>query len=119
MKHPQEIEVWYTLPAIRRELSKAFIGKHKLNQKEVAAIMGVTEAAVSQYLKSKRASAVNFDRVVLKRIHDSAKNIVRNKESYMKEINGICNLIKENQILCKVHAQFDADVPKDCNLCFR
>ncbi|MBS3126288.1 transcriptional regulator [Candidatus Woesearchaeota archaeon] len=119
MKHPQEIEVWYTLPAIRRELSKAFIEEHKLNQKEVAAIMGVTEAAVSQYLKSKRANGVQFDRETTRKIHESARSIIKNKRAYMREVMGICDTIKENQTLCKVHAQFDPNVPKDCDLCFR
>ena len=37
---PQEIEVRYILPAIRRELARIFIQDHKLNQKEAAKILG-------------------------------------------------------------------------------
>ena len=81
--------------------------------------MGITEAAVSQYLKSKRANAVQFDKETLRKIHDSARTIAKNKRAYMKELMGICDAIKENQTLCKVHAQFDPEVPKDCSLCFR
>ena len=47
---PQEIEVWYVIPAIRKQLAKALVGEHKLPQKQVADIMGVSSAAISQYL---------------------------------------------------------------------
>ena len=36
---PQEIEVRYILPAIRRELARVFIEEHKLSQKETAKIL--------------------------------------------------------------------------------
>ena len=32
----QEIEVWDVLPAIRRELAKVMVTKHKLSQRETA-----------------------------------------------------------------------------------
>ena len=53
--HPQEIEVLYILPAIRRELTIE-MKKIGLEQKKIAEYLCVTEAAVSQYLNSKRAS---------------------------------------------------------------
>ena len=57
---PQEIEVWYVLPALRREYAKVLIKEHKLSQKGVAEILQVTESAISQYLTGKRASKVKF-----------------------------------------------------------
>ena len=33
---PQEIEVWYTIPALRRELAKSMIEDFKLSQKQVS-----------------------------------------------------------------------------------
>src|SRR3989338_7359320 len=65
---PQDIEVRYILPAIRRELTNAFIEKHKLNQKEAAKLLGMTEAAISQYRHSKRAKEVVFSDEVLNQI---------------------------------------------------
>ena len=57
---PQELEVWYILPAIRRELTIS-LKEEGLKQRQVAEILGVTEAAVSQYIKSKRAKAIKFN----------------------------------------------------------
>ncbi|MFH1405899.1 MAG: hypothetical protein ABIG52_01635 [Nanoarchaeota archaeon] len=53
-KHPQEIEVWYILPAIRKELVLALKEKGH-TQKEIASFLNVTEPAISQYTKEKRA----------------------------------------------------------------
>jgi hypothetical protein len=45
---PQEIEVWYIIPAIRKELAKRLVQHHEVAQKDVAELLGVTEAAISQ-----------------------------------------------------------------------
>jgi predicted transcriptional regulator len=114
---PQEIEVWYILPAIRRELALAL---HKqFRQNEIADMLGVTEAAVSQYLKSKRASSVKFDAQTRKSIHESAKKISTNRNSFEKEMQRICRLIKKEMVLCKIHRQHDNCVPEDCKICQR
>ena len=60
MMLPQEIEVWYMLPAIRKEFALTLI-RHELSQKEVAKLLGVTEAAVSQYKSEKRAHGLEFN----------------------------------------------------------
>ena len=75
---PQEVEVWYVLPAIRRELAKVMKTKtvqradedgdkkeHKITQKEIAKMLGVTEPAITQYLLRKRGQRSRGDQVVL------------------------------------------------------
>ena len=54
MKMPCELVVWYTLPFIRRELAKELIEAHGFTQAKVARLFGVTDAAISQYMKEKR-----------------------------------------------------------------
>ena len=46
-KLPQEIEVWYLIPAIRAELAKELL-KEGINQTKIASILNITNAAVSQ-----------------------------------------------------------------------
>ena len=114
---PQEIMVWYVLPAIRRELSKTLIKEHKLTQKQVAELLGITEAAVSQYLKSKRAKDVIFDEQVLAQIRKSADKIVENKESLVPEIQKICNHIDVKLMVCELHKKHSGFVPDNCDIC--
>ena len=63
LKHPQEIEVWYILPAIRREL--VVVLKEKgISQKKIAEMVGIVQSAVSQYLAGKRGGEVVFPKDV-------------------------------------------------------
>lgn len=117
MKHPQEIEVWYILPSLRKKLAKDLVSLG-MKQKEVASTLGITEAAVSQYFKSKRAKDIEFNKKIKDSIKISAQRIYRNKNSYLKEIQDISNLIKKENILCEIHKKYD-NLPKKCNICFK
>ena len=50
-----EIVGKYVLPIFRSMLAKELVQKHHLSQTEAAKRLGTTQAAVSQYLSSKRA----------------------------------------------------------------
>ncbi|MBI2134469.1 hypothetical protein HYU09_00630 [Candidatus Woesearchaeota archaeon] len=115
---PQEIEVWYIIPALRRELAKSMITDIKLNQKQVAAIMGLTEAAVSQYLHSKRAKEVVFTKAVLEEIKKSAKEIAKDGKLLMQEMMRLVNLTGVKHVMCDIHKKHDAKLPNDCGICF-
>ena len=117
MKQPQEIEVWYILPAIRRELAKDLLNLG-LNQKNVAGILDVTEPAISQYIKSKRAKNVKFSIKIRKRIKEAANRIYNNKTLLVKEMQDICYLVKKDKLLCNIHMEHDK-IEKNCSVCFK
>ena len=48
--------VKYVVPWIRRELAISLVRYHGMPQVRIAEILEVTEAAISQYLSSKRGS---------------------------------------------------------------
>lgn len=114
---PQEIEVWYVIPAIRRELTKALL-KAGLTQKRVAELLEVTEPAISQYLKLKRAKQVAFDREILSEIEKSAKKIIKHPVCVMAEIQKLCFMIKRRGLLCKLHVTF-GNAPTQCSACLK
>src|SRR3989344_4067111 len=117
---PQEIEVRYILPAIRRELARIFIQDHKLSQKDAAKILGLTEAAVSQYQHSKRAKEVVFSSEVIAEIKKSAEKILadkKNRQKLMAETYRISNLTTVKHILCDIHRAQSKDLGS-CNVCF-
>ena len=90
---PQEVEVWYLIPAIRRELTKIFLSEFKINQKQISDILGVTESAVSQYQNSKRAQDLKFSKKEIEKIKIFAKKIISNKIINNMGINLIQSLI--------------------------
>ena len=117
---PQEIEVRYILPAIRRELARIFIQEHKLSQKEAANTLGLTEAAVSQYQHFKRAKEVIFSDSVVNEIRVSADRILAEKNTKQRliaEMYRISNLTTVRQILCDIHRAQSKEL-ENCNICF-
>ena len=117
---PQEIEVRYILPAIRRELARIFVKEKKLSQKEAAILLGVTEAAISQYQHSKRAKDVIFSDTIIEEIRKSADRILQeksNRQRVVGEIYRISGLTKVRQILCDIHRSQSKDL-ENCNVCF-
>ncbi|MEK6835196.1 MAG: helix-turn-helix domain-containing protein [Nanoarchaeota archaeon] len=116
MIYPQEIEVWYILPLIRKELAKELL-KYNLTQKEIALKLGLTESAISQYINQKRANNLVLYKEIKEEIENSAKRIANNSNS-MKEIQNISKLFWETKGICKIHSQYDKSISKKCNVCF-
>ena len=81
MKPPCELIVWYVIPTIRAELAKELI-KLGLSQKEVSERLGITQSAVSQYVKDKRGKGIPVNKKRAGRfLSCSAKEIADGKAS--------------------------------------
>jgi uncharacterized protein len=100
---PQELEVLYILPAIRRQLTEAMLNKG-LKQKQVATILNITEAAVSQYKKEKRAK-LQFNEQTKQDIANAASRITKNPQLLFEEITKINTSLKQSGIFCQLHKE--------------
>jgi predicted transcriptional regulator len=144
---PQEVEVWYVLPAIRRELAKVMKTKvtlranedgemvdHKVTQKEIARMLGVTEPAITQYLLKKKGQRSRGDQVklpesVVKQINKSADKMISEYEkarmsdvedifeTMTSEINHIIRFMRDAGVMCDIHREFCAHVNDPCEAC--
>lgn len=115
---PQEIEMWYLIPALRRELAKILISDFGMNQKQVSQTLGITESAVSQYLKSKRGSELKFSEEDIQKIRGVAYNIVEKGNSHAnEELYRLSMKFRGSNIICDFHKKSDSSIPKDCDLC--
>lgn len=112
---PQEIEVWYVIPAIRKELAKA-MKKKGLKQQEIATNLGLTVPAVSQYITGKRGKDVDFGKKIIQEIQVSSENIIENRRVMVSEIQRICTLVKKEGLLCKIAKKYH-ELPEDCKCC--
>jgi hypothetical protein len=117
MHTPQEIDVWYILPAIRSELAFA-LAKRGLKQNEIADKLGMTEAAVSQYLKKKRASKVKLPSEIMAAVKVAAESLAQEKDCHRYEVQSLLDMIRMSGFLCKVHRRYDK-VPTCCNVCIQ
>ena len=114
---PQEIQVWYILPAIRRELAKVMISKG-LTQKRTSELLKVTDAAVSQYVKHKRANEVDFGKDSQKHFEQAAVNIIASPEAIYLEVNKLLSLAQVTNALCQLHLKQDKELTPECRVCF-
>ena len=96
-KIPCEIITWYVLPVIRRELAMMLVKNHHMSQKEAANLLGVTDAAVSQYLSKKRGNA-DFCSGNEDIFEESAQRIA-NGTPAKEEICRLCKFLLSQNIL--------------------
>jgi len=112
---PQEIEAWYIIPAIRKGFVRGLI-KQGLSQKDIAKKLGLSSAAVSQYLSGKRGKGVRFSRAIKSEI-DKSVNILLNGGNAMKELQRICRLAEKELVVCRLSKSLGCK-PKNCRVCF-
>ncbi|BAI60477.1 putative HTH-type transcriptional regulator [Methanocella paludicola SANAE] len=117
MRPPCELTVWYVIPTIRAELSKELI-KLGLSQKEVSERLGITQSAVSQYVKDKRGKGVPVNKEVRKAIKALARDIAAGNagKGVIPGICAVCAIVKQSGSLCDLHRQEDADL-EGCDMC--
>lgn len=95
---PQEIEVWYVIPAIRRELARLLTKVHGLSYDKAGDYLRISKAAISQYNKNKRASNVKLPNSALKEIEKSAKKIRKDKSITVKEMLRILEFMRKKKL---------------------
>ncbi len=114
---PQELEVWYLLPSLRKELAKIFVKEYNLSQREVSDVLGITESAVSQYLKSKRAKKMKFSAKEMEEIHKTASKIVGDKRHAADYFYQLSTKLRGSNCMCEVHRKYDKNLPGECRMC--
>ncbi len=88
--------VRYILPAIRAKLAKELIEKHGLRSKDAAEMLGLTQAAISQYMSSKRGQQ-GID--LIERSKDAEAVI---DELVERIVMGNFNVDQEVEYVCKI-----------------
>ena len=120
MKIPCEIVVMYILPMIRRELAIELVTVHHKTQAEVARRFGLTDAAVSQYVRKKRGDSVDDD-IVMKypdfteAVRKSAALLAEDKALYEGEICRLCNVVKNVGLLAEVYERHVGEPLPTCS----
>ena len=114
---PQEVEVFYLIPALRKELAHLFVSEYSLSQREAAGVLGLTESAISQYLKDKRALGITFSAEEKKIIAVGAKKILADKGNSSKHIFDLTVQLRGSKSMCDLHKSLDTGIAKNCDMC--
>lgn len=111
---PQEIELNYMIPSLRKEIAAA-MKDTGLTQREIAKKLRVTEQAVSQYFNEKRAIHVKFNGNIISKIKELAPTIT--EETFQQEMRNLLKLAMEEHITCKVCNDI-TKTDHGCRVCF-
>jgi len=112
---PQEIEVWYIIPAIRKEFASVFIKKYKLTYEKAGEYLGVSKAAIAQYVSNKRANKIKITDEIKKEIGKSCKEIIKNSKPAFNEIQRILKIMKEKKCSCEACKKYNKNIINYCN----
>ena len=123
---PYEIQSNSLTPAIWAILSKKLIQDYILTEETVAKLFGITQAAVSNYIRGTRGDLSlvtklenNFE--VMKMIGDITKDLSMNKAyapSTMTKFIQLCNYMRYTFIICDVHHSIESNIDKSiCEQC--
>jgi predicted transcriptional regulator len=97
--------MWNGLPVIRKEIAESMIRDFGLSQKETAEKLGITPAAVCQYVSRKRGRIDITDESILGQIKISAENIIQEGDgNVIPETCRICKILRQDEkfaLFCK------------------
>jgi len=109
LRPPCEEIVQQLLPAFRSLVAKELIERHKFSQVEAAKRLGTTQAAISQYLGSKRGfrdpSKIRSTPKVRTAASRVAKELADNKLTKFDVIMSFCKLcvaLRDDEDVCQI-----------------
>ncbi|MGC8999193.1 MAG: transcriptional regulator [Candidatus Bathyarchaeia archaeon] len=97
------------MPSINARIAMELIEKHGMKRSEVAKKMGITPAAVTQYLNSLRGDAamnlIERSEEAVKIIEKIASDLANGKPSndVIENICTVCHAIRSSGLICKIH----------------
>ncbi len=117
MRPPCEIVVRFLLPKLRAKVAEILIEEKGLSKKEVASLLGVSQASISKYKRILSEKSPIDSEMIEKYARDLAEMIVRgeDKERILLKVCSLCFLLRRGGSLCKYHREKEG-IP-ECNIC--
>jgi predicted transcriptional regulator len=104
MKSPCEVVAKYVLPVFRAMVAKNLMDNYHLAQNQVADKLGITQAAVSHYINSRRGTLMMSEMEKIPGVKDTVNGVSRNltekddPDEMILSFCRLCNLVKSSQI---------------------
>ena len=115
---PAEIESKTLIPALRAILAKTLAEKHEIREDEISKMLGVTQAAISNYIRGTRGDPELIKKLlaeaqVSELIHEISDDLASDKAyspSSLSKFIGLCNFIKSSLLICDIHHNLESDI---------
>ena len=123
---PSEIESKLLIPAVRAILSKELVIEKGLKEEEVARMLGITQAAVSNYLRGTRGDNELISKLmslseIMNMIKEISNDLSTNRAYTAKTLSkfiGLCNYMRYSLIICDAHHSLERNIDeKVCEQC--
>ena len=123
---PAEIESKSLIPALRAILAKDLANKYHIREDEISKMLGVTQAAISNYIRGTRGDPKLIEKLLedkqvadmLDDISDSLSSDKAYTPSNLSKFIGLCNYIKSSLLICDIHhnleTNIDDEICKEC-----
>ena len=123
---PAEIESKSLIPALRAILAKDLANNHHIREDEISKMLGVTQAAISNYIRGTRGDPKLIEKLLedkqvadmLDDISDSLSSDKAYTPSNLSKFIGLCNYIKSSLLICDIHhnleTNIDDEICKEC-----
>ncbi len=115
---PAEIESKTLIPALRAILAKKLAEQHNIREDEISKMLGVTQAAVSNYIRGTRGdpkliAQLSSQNQVVEMIDEISENLASNKAytpASLSKFIGLCNYIKSSLMICEIHHNLESNI---------
>ena len=123
---PAEIESKTLIPALRAILAKNLANEHHIREDEISKMLGVTQAAISNYIRGTRGDPKLIeklleDKQVTEMLNDISDSLSTDKAytpSNLSKFIGLCNYIKSSLLICDIHHNLESDIDDEiCKEC--
>ncbi len=123
---PAEIESKSLIPALRAILAKKLAEDHKIREDEISKMLGVTQAAVSNYIRGTRGDPKLIQKLLVEEqvskmideLSDSLASDMAYTPSNLSKFIGLCNYIKSSLLICDIHHNLETNIDeKVCKEC--
>lgn len=125
---PSEIESQWLIPATRSIIARELVTKYNFSQEDVAAILGITQAAVSNYISGNRGDNKIIRKLrsnyrVMEFVNDITENLSTNYSFTpycMAKYIELFNYVKHSLFICEVHHSIEDQIDDSlCEVCER
>jgi len=115
---PAEIESKTLIPALRAILAKKLAEDHSVREDEISKMLGVTQAAVSNYIRGTRGDPKLIEKLVsdkqvsemINELSDRLSSDMAYTPSSLAKFISLCNYIKSSLLICEIHHKLETNI---------
>jgi len=115
---PSEIESKSLIPALRAIIAKKLAVEHKIREDQISKMLGVTQAAISNYIRGTRGDPELIKKLLAEKqvseiIVEICNNLATDRSytpSTLAKFIGLCNYIKSSLLICDIHHNLESDI---------